>query len=172
MGNEISTIGGAVATAATSVAAGVTFGQVDCLNEAVVDCAKFTADQFMDSTVRHVGETVGTGVAVVGTSIAAGVTFGQVDALNDAVVATANHTANSAIKSGGKVVEIVDGVADGNLKSYSTVPGLLLLFNDFIDFYFLGLPVVGHIKGGIHYACGDKDGGDKAMKAGSIWVMK
>ena len=25
------------------------------------------------------------------------------------------------------------------------------------------VPVVGHIKGGIHYACGDKEGGDKAM---------
>ena len=39
--------------------------------------------------------------------------------------------------------------------------------NDFIDFYFLGVPGVGHIKGGIHYACGDTDGGDKAMKAAS-----
>jgi len=31
--------------------------------------------------------------------------------------------------------------------------------SDFAD----KLPVVGHIKGGIHYACGDRDGGDKAM---------
>lgn len=31
--------------------------------------------------------------------------------------------------------------------------------NDFAD----KLPVVGHIKGGIHYACGDREGGDKAM---------
>ena len=30
-----------------------------------------------------------------------------------------------------------------------------------------GVPVVGHIKGGIHYACGDKDGGDNAMKSAS-----
>ena len=29
------------------------------------------------------------------------------------------------------------------------------------------VPVVGHVKGGIHYACGDKDGGDNAMKAAS-----
>ena len=42
MGNEISTVGGAIATAATSVAAGVTFGQVDALNQAVVYTAKFT----------------------------------------------------------------------------------------------------------------------------------
>ena len=29
------------------------------------------------------------------------------------------------------------------------------------------LPIVGHVKGGIHYACGDTDGGDNAMKAAS-----
>ena len=31
--------------------------------------------------------------------------------------------------------------------------------SDFAD----RIPVVGHVKGGIHYACGDRDGGDKAM---------
>ena len=31
--------------------------------------------------------------------------------------------------------------------------------SDFAD----KVPVVGHIKGGIHYACGDREGGDKAM---------
>ena len=30
-----------------------------------------------------------------------------------------------------------------------------------------GLPLVGHIKGGIHYAVGDKEGGEQAMKAAS-----
>ena len=30
-----------------------------------------------------------------------------------------------------------------------------------------GIPAVGHVKGGIHYAFGDKDGGDKAMKSAS-----
>jgi len=29
------------------------------------------------------------------------------------------------------------------------------------------IPVVGHIKGGIHYACGDNKGGDAAMKSSS-----
>jgi len=142
MGNEISTAAGAVATTATGIAAGVTFGQVDALNNATKECAKFTGNQFMNSTVRHVGETVGTGVAVAGTAVAAGVTFGQVDALNNAVVVTAQHTAKSGIKAGGKLVEVGDGVLNG-------------------------VPVVGHIKGGIHYACGDKDGGDQAMKAAS-----
>ena len=113
MGNEISTVGGAVATVGTSIAAGVTFGQVDALNNAVEECAKFTGDQFMNSTVRHVGETVGTGIAVVGTSVAAGVTFGQVDALNNAVIATAEHTAKSGVRAGGKLVEVGDGVLNG-----------------------------------------------------------
>ena len=35
--------------------------------------------------------------------------------------------------------------------------------SDFAD----GVPVVGHVKGGIHYACGDKEGGDSAMKSAS-----
>jgi len=38
------------------------------------------------------------------------------------------------------------------------------------EFYggvFDSVPVVGHVKGAIHYACGDKEGGDNAMKAAS-----
>ncbi|CAE7248371.1 unnamed protein product [Symbiodinium sp. CCMP2456] len=33
-----------------------------------------------------------------------------------------------------------------------------------------GIPVVGHIKGGIHYACGDSEGGERAMKGASRTV--
>ncbi len=33
-----------------------------------------------------------------------------------------------------------------------------------------GVPVVGHVKGVVHYACGDKDGGDNAMKSASRTV--
>ena len=40
MGNEISTLGGAIVTAGAAVAAGVTFGQIDELNDTVVECAK------------------------------------------------------------------------------------------------------------------------------------
>ena len=39
-------------------------------------------------------------------------------------------------------------------------------FNAFIDC----IPIVGHVKGGIHYACGDREGGDKAMKSASRTV--
>ena len=116
MGNEISAAGGAVATAATGIAAGVTLGKVPALNNAVEECAKFTGNQFMNSTVRHVGETVGTSVAVAGTAVAAGVTLGQVDALNNAVVVTAQHTAKSGMKAGGKLVEVGDGVLNGKHK--------------------------------------------------------
>ncbi|MGH0141274.1 UNVERIFIED_CONTAM: hypothetical protein FKN15_077998 [Acipenser sinensis] len=35
--------------------------------------------------------------------------------------------------------------------------------NDKVD----SVPVVGHVKGTVHYICGDKKGGDKAMKAAS-----
>lgn len=131
MGNEVSTVGGAVATAATSVAAGVTFGQVDALNNAVVECAKFTGNAASKTVVRHVGETVGTAVATGAVAVASGVTLGQVDALNQTVVKLANHTAESAVESGKVVAKTTNDLANG-------------------------VPVVGHIKGGIHYALGDK----------------
>lgn len=35
-----------------------------------------------------------------------------------------------------------------------------------------GIPAVGHVKGVIHYACGDKEGGDQAMKSSSRTVGK
>lgn len=33
-----------------------------------------------------------------------------------------------------------------------------------------GIPVVGHAKGVVHYVCGDKEGGDQAMKSSSRTV--
>lgn len=145
MGNEMCTVGGAIATVGTSVAAGVTFGQVDALNNAVVECAKYTGNAAANTTVRHVGETVGSAAATAGAAVAAGVTLGQVEALNDAVVNLAEHTGVSAVESGKSLVNTA---------------------NDFAD----GIPGVGHIKGGIHYACGDTEGGDKAMKSASRTV--
>lgn len=35
--------------------------------------------------------------------------------------------------------------------------------SNFVD----GLPVVGHVKGSIHYLCKDQEGGDNAMRASS-----
>jgi len=86
--------------------------------------------------------TIGGAVATAATSVAAGVTFGQVDALNNAVIATANHTVKAGSATGPKLWETTKDLADG-------------------------MPGVGHAIGGIHYACGDKEGGDKVMKAAS-----
>ncbi|KAL2635780.1 hypothetical protein R1flu_007259 [Riccia fluitans] len=142
MGNDISTVGGAIATAATAVAAGVTLGQVEVLNQAVVDCAGYTAEKAQDSIVRHSGEATAFGIATVGTAIAAGVTFGQVDALNETVVDMAKRHAHAATESTKATLEFVDGVTDG-------------------------IPVIGHAKGGIMYAIGDNERGGRAMKAAS-----
>lgn len=35
-----------------------------------------------------------------------------------------------------------------------------------------GIPFIGHLKGGIHYALGDKNGGDMAMKSASRSIGK
>lgn len=96
MGNEVGTVAGAVGTAATSVAAGVTFGQVEGINRAVVSCASYTADKAANTSIRHVGEAAGVGVATVACGVAAGVTLGQVEGVNKATVACANHASNSA----------------------------------------------------------------------------
>jgi len=142
MGNEISTVGGAAATAVTAVAAGVTLGQVETLNNAVVESAKFTGSKASQTIVRHAGETVVSGTGLVLTSVAAGVTLGQVDSLNEAVVGCFEHTVEAGAKTCTEVATTADDLVDN-------------------------VPVVGHIKGAIHYACDDKEGGDKAMKSAS-----
>lgn len=142
MGNELSTLGGAVVTAGSAVAAGATFGQVKALNDAVVDSAKYTADHAEKTVVRHVGETVAMALATVGTSIASGVTFGQVQALNDAVVHCANKTAEAGERAGAELLGVADGMTDG-------------------------IPVVGHVKGGVYRAIGDRERSDRALKSSS-----
>jgi len=145
MAKEISTLGGAFATVGTAILAGVTFGQVKKLNDAVESCAKYTGKSFMETSVRHIGETAGKGVATAATAVAAGVTFGQVDALNEAVVTCAESTVESS-KAAAKATA-------------STL-------NDAVD----GIPGVGHAKGAIHYLVGDEIGGEKAMKSASRTV--
>ena len=142
MAKEVSTLAGAFATVATAVAAGVTFGQVESLNNAVKSCAEYTGKSFMETSVRHGGEAVGKGIATAGAAVAAGVTFGQVDALNDAVVSCAKSTAESTVAAAKATKNTI---------------------NESLD----GIPVVGHLKGAIHYATGDDSAGDKAMKAAS-----
>ena len=54
------------------------------------------------------------------------------------------------------LVEVSMGDADAALKTQQKFGKGM---SDIAD----AVPVVGHIKGGIHYACGDREGGDKAM---------
>ena len=145
MAKEISTLGGAFATVGTAILAGVTFGQVKKLNNAVESCAKYTGKSFMETSVRHIGEAAGKGVATAATAVAAGVTFGQVDALNEAVVVCAKSTVES---------------------SEAAAKATVSTLNDAVD----GVPVLGHVKGAIHYAVGDESGGEKAMKSASRTV--
>eukprot|EP00929_Paragymnodinium_shiwhaense_P007020 TRINITY_DN110979_c0_g1_i1.p1 TRINITY_DN110979_c0_g1~~TRINITY_DN110979_c0_g1_i1.p1 ORF type:complete len:340 (-),score=25.32 TRINITY_DN110979_c0_g1_i1:327-1346(-) len=126
MAEEIKTVAGAVGVVGTSVLAAVTFGQVEGINEAVRQTAKYTGNNFMQSGTRHLGEMVGTGVATAAT-------LGLHDETRDAF-------ARSACAFGEKVGENVNNLADS-------------------------LPGVGHVKGSIHYACGDQAGGDRAMKS-------
>lgn len=138
-------MGGAFATVGTAILAGVTFGQVEKLNNAVESCAKYTGKSFMETSVRHIGEAAGKGVATAATAVAAGITFGQIDALNEAVVTCAKSTVESS-KQAAKATA-------------STL-------NDAVD----GIPVVGHAKGTIHYLVGDESGGEKAIKSASRTV--
>ncbi|KAI9155981.1 hypothetical protein H9P43_009091 [Blastocladiella emersonii ATCC 22665] len=140
-GNEISTIGGAIATAGTAFTADVTFGQVKELNDAVEGCARFTAKKAEQTIVRHVAETAGTAVATAAVSVAAGVTLGQIDALNKTVVKCAEATAKSGSTTAGLALE----VAESTLES---------------------IPVVAHVKGCISYAAGCREADDRAMRSG------
>lgn len=97
MGNEIGTVGGAVATVGTSIAAGVTLGQVESINNSVVNTAKYTARHAKNTGVRHIGEAAGSAVGTAGCAIAAGVTLGQVDALNRATKSCADNTGRASL---------------------------------------------------------------------------
>lgn len=133
-------VGGGVATAATAVAAGVTFGQIDGVNRAVGACANFTAKNGRESTLVKGLETVGGGVVTAGCAVGAAVTLGQVEAVNNALAEHAQRTGQCAAGTATRAVRVVDGVTSG-------------------------LPVVGHVKGGIQLALGDKEGGQATLLA-------
>jgi len=146
MGNEISTAGGAVATAATGIAVGVTFGQVEAVNNSCKQSAKYTADKASKTIVRHTAETVGSAAVFVGTSIAA-----------EVVSVVDPDLAKSLEKE--KMLAL-----DNTLKAGAeTCIGVGQTVYDVAN----NVPVVGHVKGAVHYVCGDKEGGDKAMKSAS-----
>ena len=53
-------------------------------------------------------------------------------------------------------VQLIAGDVDGAIETQKKCGNALLRTAD-------GIPVVGHVKGAIHYACGDSEGGNKAM---------
>jgi hypothetical protein len=55
---------------------------------------------------------------------------------------------------------------DGARKARETQLAQVGMISDFAD----GIPVLGHVKGTIHYICKDSVGGEKAMKASSRTV--
>ena len=52
MGNDLKTAAGYIATTGTMIAAGVTFGQVKWINEAVEDWAEFTVEHAKKSIIK------------------------------------------------------------------------------------------------------------------------
>merc|ERR1711971_979150 len=142
MGNDLSAIGGAVATVGTSIAAGVTFGQVKELNQAVVSTYQFTANKVSGSIIGNGVAAAASGIATAGTGLAAGVTLGQVDALNKATEHLARGAVHHVSFAGEETGKAAIGLMDGT-------------------------PVVGHLKGAIHYAVGDTEGGDQVMRSAS-----
>jgi len=90
------------------------------------------------SEVRYIGETAALAVAANATQTAKAVTLGKIKSVNKADDVVKKRLE----KSSKHTVKALSDVADG-------------------------IPVVGHVKGSIHYALGDKEAGDNAMKSAS-----
>ncbi|KAH9522798.1 hypothetical protein DERF_006358 [Dermatophagoides farinae] len=58
------------------------------------------------------------------------------------------------------VVELASGNEEAAIETQSRC---LTTMNDFVD----GVPIVGHVKGGLHHLIGDHEGGDRALNAAS-----
>jgi len=154
MVNELATIGGAIATAATGIAVGVTFGKVKAVNDACVNSAKYTAGKASKTTVRKAADTVVNAAEYVGASIATEVVsvsrrpeisvfYPDLEkTLEKEKMLAFENTIKTGAETINEVVKTVSDVADN-------------------------VPVVGHVKGAVHYVCGDKEGGDRAMKSAS-----
>lgn len=64
------------------------------------------------------------------------------------------------VSQGTSAVQSILGDNEAALETQKECGGAMLALAD-------GLPVIGHVKGAIHYAAGDQEGGDAAMKAAS-----
>jgi hypothetical protein len=140
MGNEVSTVGGAVATVTTAIAAGITAGQVEALNKAVVQSANFSAEKAQNTIVWHVGETVVHAAAL------------------------AYHVSSAAITNNSEEIKNRDEAMERTMRSgLSTVNGVVETVNSYGDM----IPIVGHAKGGILHIMGEHERGNQSLKAAS-----
>ena len=64
------------------------------------------------------------------------------------------------LSQGTSLVQLIAGDPDGALETQKA-------FGKTVSGVVNGIPVVGHVKGAIHYACGDNEGGHQAMKSSS-----
>ena len=62
------------------------------------------------------------------------------------------------VSQGTSAVQAIMGDSEGARETQ-------LEFVEFLSDTADAVPAVGHVKGGIHYTCGDKAGGDKAIRA-------
>jgi len=135
MGNEISTVGGAAATAVCATASAVSFGQVESINNATRHCANYTGKKAQETMVWSAAETVVEGTA--GTVIGAVALVTNNDILKEAAEEKFTGCANAATKLSKGVVARGNGMLNS-------------------------VPVVGHVKGAIHDLCGDEEGARQA----------
>ena len=92
-------VGQATATVGTAVAVGATLGQARGPKKALKKVAKATGKTFMDSDLRHLGETIGLGVATAGTAVAVGATLGLAKGPKKATKKLAKKTGRSFDKT-------------------------------------------------------------------------
>ena len=142
MRDEINTIRFGAATICFIAMSSLTFFQINVLSKASLICVKLTKDSFMATSVRYVIETFFSCLATVGIALVAGVTFGKFEKCNETVLSCSKYTVNS-------------------------FNNMLISFINILSFIFDIFPIIGHVKAGIHYICGKRSDGDKALKAAS-----
>jgi hypothetical protein len=67
-----------------------------------------------------------------------------------------------------QIFSLIQSIKGDNEGAIKTQKMFLKATANMID----GIPVAGHVKGAIHYACGDKAGGHQAMKSSSRTIGK
>jgi len=123
-----------------ALAAGAALGRVEAFNDFAEDQAKKCAGN-AGAVCKDCATTAKCGqhaVATAGLGVAKAVTLGKVDGVNQAL----EHQARMTAETSGPLVQTLDGMSSGT-------------------------PVVGHVRGIVHYATGGEDGkerGEQCLK--------